>query len=312
MKGLPLMSLSMGSSINIKETISNCGVMLIKNCFTDMDISELDQFTTNVFGPSIDYVGGTSPRQKLGQSVYEATRLPDSYSILLHQEMSYLTQMPMFICFFMKNPANSGGASIIGDMTKVIDLLPTDVWNYFKDQHLRLKRVLFSETSQYFRKDVHKSWQEVFFTKKQDEVERVAAERGWPIRWLAHEALELFQDAHPCTRYHPGLKNEIWCNQLHIFHLACQKLWAIRDGRNKSYSELEHAEKHYIEYLDQMVFEDKSEIDMDMACKVFETVAQSETAIDMQKGDVLILDNLRFGHGRQKFKGPRQLFVTMH
>lgn len=296
----------------INNLLDKDGFVLLEKNENNFRVSNFDRFTKNVLGPSVNYLGGTSPRQQIKPGIYEATRLPENYSILLHQEMSYLNQMPKFICFFLVTPGETGGCSLIGDMTFMDEILSKEVLNYFRNQKLRLKRVLFGEQSKYYLKNIHKSWQEVFLVNKKEKVEEIATKKGWKWRWMEHDALEILQDAHPISRYHHGLKKEVWCNQLHIFTIACQKLWAIKDNRKESFDSLTLCEKEHPEYLDQMVFDDGSSIDEDMAIQVFESIKKIEQTIFLDKGDLLILDNLRYSHGRQAFTGNRQLLVTMH
>src|SRR5262249_39571438 len=58
-----------------------------------------------------DYVGGNSPRTRLGGSVYTSTEYSPSASITLHQELSYEWEVPDLLFFLCGTPAQEGGAT---------------------------------------------------------------------------------------------------------------------------------------------------------------------------------------------------------
>src|SRR4051794_1430544 len=70
------------------------------------------------------YAGGATPRDRLGPNVYEATQVPASVDIKLHQEMAYLKHYPMKIAFYCHRKSATGGETVIGDMRGFMRSLP--------------------------------------------------------------------------------------------------------------------------------------------------------------------------------------------
>ena len=51
------------------------------------------------------YVGGTAPRTELGRGVYTATDLPPDTTVMIHQEMSYLDDVPDYVSLLLPRAA---------------------------------------------------------------------------------------------------------------------------------------------------------------------------------------------------------------
>src|SRR5262245_32199905 len=56
-----------------------------------------------------DYIGGNSPRTRVESHVFTSTEYPKDEKISMHNEASYLPQMPRTILFCCLQPAASGG-----------------------------------------------------------------------------------------------------------------------------------------------------------------------------------------------------------
>ncbi|WP_460200560.1 TauD/TfdA family dioxygenase [Scytonema sp. NUACC21] len=44
---------------------------------------------------------------------------------------------------------------------------------------------------------------------------------------------------------------------------------------------------------------------------IWDAVIAETIVVNWQQGDILFLDNLRFGHGRKPFRGKRQILVSL-
>src|SRR5215211_2833057 len=64
------------------------------------------------------YRGGATPRAQLGPNVYEATQVPATVDIKLHQEIAYLHDYPSKLAFFCNVAPESGGETLIGDVRR--------------------------------------------------------------------------------------------------------------------------------------------------------------------------------------------------
>ncbi|MBT2323907.1 TauD/TfdA family dioxygenase [Variovorax paradoxus] len=260
----------------------------------------------------MDYVGGTSPRKKVTGRILTATEVPGSYSIPLHQEMSYTDGAPCRIAFFCETPASSDGCTTVGDMraiTRAID--PSVVDRFLSHGGLQLRRNLPLPQHVDKRPGVPKSWPEVFNTQDPVEAQSQARARGWRFEWQSDGSMTLWQEIRPALKRHPGTGDEVWFNQVHIFAPAAAMAWAKHDGRLDMADRLERAMRDTPHQLDCFVFADGSDIPDEDALHVYEVLDRLAEPLHWQRGDLLILDNVLTGHGRKSFVGERRVLTAL-
>jgi hypothetical protein len=257
-----------------------------------------------------DYVGGSSPRSTIQGKVMEATRTPPAWSVILHQEMAYVKSPPEIIAFVCVEPAGKGGKSVIGDMRKLEHLVDQVTLKQLTDRGLKLRRTLPCETRINLKPGVKKSWQETFSTTREAEAEVLCRARGWDFEW-SDKDLVLWQDCIAPMRKHPRKTTSIWCNQAHFWGAAAMIEWARIDGREQDASELINARRKSPELLEAMCFGDGEPLPEDLTLELFHTVRGLERDVDLGEGDLLLLDNLQFAHGRRAFSGNRKINVVI-
>ncbi|WP_433607293.1 TauD/TfdA family dioxygenase [Dactylosporangium sp. CA-139114] len=259
-----------------------------------------------------DYVGGTSPRTRLHGRIMTATETPPDWSIPLHQEMAYTSNGPHRIAFLCLEPASGGGGlSLLGDMGAALGALAPDVRAEFEARGLRLRRVLPSRDDPGWKAGVKKSWQEVFDTGDRDEVGRICADRGWDADWIDDTTLRLTQETMAATRVHPVTGRTVWHNQAHFFAPASMIAWAARDGRAADERALRAAYAGEPHLVDNVVFGDGEPVPAERALAISATLAALERGVALERGDVLIVDNILTAHGRSAFRGERRLLVAL-
>lgn len=257
-----------------------------------------------------DYVGGSSPRSAILGKVMEATRTPHDWSVILHQEMAYVKNPPEIIAFVCVEPACKGGESMVGDMRKLEQLVDRATLNQLTDRGLKLRRTLPGEARVNLKPGVKKSWQEAFLTTSMTEVEVLCRSRGWDFEWSGDD-LVLWQDCISPMRRHPRKALDIWCNQAHFWGAAAMIEWARIDGREEDASELAKAQHNNPELLEAMCFGDGEPLPGDLTLELFHTVRSVEQDIALGEGDILLLDNFQYAHGRRAFSGNRTINVII-
>ncbi|MCC2645549.1 MAG: hypothetical protein K0R94_1327, partial [Burkholderiales bacterium] len=94
----------------------------------------------------------------------------------------------------------------------------------------------------------------------------------------------------------------LWFNQAHLFHESAHEP-EIRDYLLTNFKS------------DQMprnaFFGDGSSISEEKLIHIREVYKKAEIAFPWKKGDILILDNLRYSHGRRPFAGERKIVVAI-
>jgi len=259
-----------------------------------------------------DYVGGSSPRTKLNGRIMTATETPPNWSIPLHQEMAYTRSGPHRVAFLCLAPAPVGGLSLLGDMATALEVIPADIRHEFEGRGLRLRRVLPSRESAASKAGVKKNWQEAFDTDDANVVDAIAEERGWDRQWLTGNTLQLTQELMAATHKHPVTGREVWHNQAHFFAPACMIDWAARDHRTDDERELREVLETSPELVDNVVYGDGgTPVPSEMALAVAHSLRSLERGFALERGDILIVDNILMAHGRSPFSGERRLLVAL-
>lgn len=150
-----------------------------------------------------NYVGGSSPRTRLGARVFTATDLPGTYIVALHQEMAYLPVYPAVLAFYCATPADEGGATTLASARSVTSRIDPDVLKRFDAGGVSVTRVLPPDGSIHLASGVSKSWQAVFATAERDVAASTCTLRGWDCDWLSNGALRVNHGHLPAMRVHP-------------------------------------------------------------------------------------------------------------
>ena len=295
----------------IKKNLLEHGYIVLRN-FTPCIEEQVFEATLNTIGLKLrDYIGGTSPRNVLKGKIMEATHTPENWSIILHQEMAYITDMPAVIAFCCQSPAfNNGGVSLIGDMRLATSLIPSVIKDEFRDRGLCLRRMLPSKEHLHLKPGIKKCWEETLNTSKRSEAEFICKNLGWNFEWNS-KGLTLWQEILPPERTHSLTGESIWCNQAHFFNRATMIAWAERDGRINDVKAFKKARIDNSETLEAVCFGDGAPIPDYIALELFRIMAGIEQQVALSEGDIIVLDNLISSHGRTMFSGKRKLTVGL-
>jgi alpha-ketoglutarate-dependent taurine dioxygenase len=242
-----------------------------------------------------EYVGGNSPRSRIGADVYTSTEYPPSEAISLHNEMSYLPNWPQRLFFFSAVPSPSGGQTSLAHARDVLSGFPSELVTKFRDKQLNYIRN--------FKPDVPlgKSWQDTYLTHDRDELETILTEQGSTGHWSDDGALRVSTHCVALTE-HPQTGEEVWFNQAEQWHPSA--LHADLRNMLEGMVGPEHL-PHDCE------FGDGEAIDEDSLRQVRSVLHSSKLLFDWQQGDLLVIDNLLMMHGREPFKGQRQILVYL-
>jgi alpha-ketoglutarate-dependent taurine dioxygenase len=270
----------------------SCGAVLLRG-FDVRSVGDCDAFLRAWGGQRMDYVHGSTPRSELHDKIFTSTEYPSTEEIPLHNENSYQARWPLQIMLCCITPSESGGQTPIANMSEVGRLIPSALWSELKEKGVQYVRN--------YHPNIGVQWQDAFRVSTADAVTAICRERGIVAEWLPGGVLHTRYVAQG-TATHPLRGEEVLFNQAHLFHVSAlgeevaqaaldcygpellPRNTYVGDGRAFSTSELDALRAAY------------------RSC---------EQAFSWCPGDILVLDNMRFAHGRRPYTGHRKVVVAL-
>ena len=244
------------------------------------------------------YVGGDSPRDRVGDHVYTSTEFPPSLEIGLHNELSYTHAWPERLLFCCLVPAKRGGETHIADGRRVLAALDAEVRDRFSNLGVTYRQHLRDEAVP----GPGKSWQESFETSDRAEVENVCRDQDMEVQWTERGLRTSLQN--PAVLTHAITGETCWFNQADLWHATFDTVKAQESVAEDDAPGAEPLGCH-------ACYGDGSEIPIADLEAVRSAYARAEAAFPWHAGDVLVLDNVLAMHGRKPFEGERRVLVAM-
>ena len=265
--------------------------------FRGFPINDIEAFQRLVratsAGEPLEYRDRSTPRPKVGDGVYVSTVYPAERTIAQHNEGTYWTRFPKKIYFGALQVAESGGETPIADVRRVLEHLPASARERFADSE-----VLYVRN---YNDGLGLPWQEVFQTESRAEVEAYCRSNDIEWEWKGGDRLRTRQ-RRPAVRQHPETGESIWFNHAAFFHVSSLE----PEMRRTLLADLGEEGLPYNTY-----YGDGSAIEPEVVEAIREAYRRETLVFPWQTGDVLLLDNLCFTHGRRPYRGERQVVVAM-
>jgi len=245
-------------------------------------------------GGPLNYSEPSTPRTQLAQNIYSSTEYPRDQEIAQHNEHSYSANWAKKIFFYCEKPASTGGHTPISDSSAVYDLIPPAIIANFKNKG----GIMYVRN---FTSEMDIRWQDFFVTSDRKEVEEYCKKRNMSFEWRGNNNLRVSYTAQVALKDNLFNK-DIWFNQAHLFHYSNLK--------PEIYSYL--IELYGIENLPRNTyFKDNSEIEIASLNEIRSAYNKAMFKFNWEKGDLLFMDNVRYGHGRTSYTGERSVIVAM-
>ncbi|MEP6870052.1 MAG: TauD/TfdA family dioxygenase [Novosphingobium sp.] len=250
-----------------------------------------------------NYQGGAAARRSLDKGVYEATQRTGDQTIYIHQEMFYVRDYPPRIAFFARKVAEKGGETLIADMAKVTRNLPLPIRKKLEEQGVLVIRNFAAPTQSKVETRLmdRRGWDFAFYTDSQAEVDEVCRHRGMEPHWHDDGSLTVFSRL-PAFVVHPATGKEFYRTALHT------------NARTKADREKNEEAKQLLasqKIPSAMVLGNGEPLSPEEELALAEVVDDATIYWKWQQGDVMIVDNLQIGHGRNPFEGERATDLQM-
>ncbi|NHN25924.1 TauD/TfdA family dioxygenase [Flavobacterium jejuense] len=277
---------------NIENFIATEGALLIRG-LSISDGEEFGQTLKLLFGEDlVNYTYRSTPRRKLSESnVYSATEYHASETIPQHNENAYSNSWPMRIGFLCMTPATKMGNTPISDSRVAYQEIPSEIREEFERKKIMYVRN-YSE--------IDLPWEEVFQTDDKRMVEQFCKENSLEFEWTSNGLRT--KQTNQATLLHPTTNEKLWFNQAHLFHSSSL-------GKEVEESLIDLVGEDFLPR--NTFFGDGTPIDresLDIIRTVFEN---TKFSFNWEKGDLLLLDNMLYTHGRQPYEGDRKILVGM-
>lgn len=268
------------------------GVLLLRG----LNVISSGQFATiaaSLFGDTlVAYTNRSTPRTELKGNVYTSTEYPKEESIPQHNENAYSHEWPMKVAFLCLVAAAEGGATPIADSRVVYRRIPAEIREKFERKGVRYVRHYSS---------VGLPWQEVFQADTREQVDAYCQRNAIGHAWLDDGLLRTEQVC-PASARHPHSGEMVWFNQAHLFHVSShteenrqalmQTFGEARLPRHAFYGDGEALEPEVLDTIRAIYEEEK-------------------IAFPWHNGDLMLLDNMLYSHGRDPYDGARKVLVAM-
>lgn len=241
----------------------------------------------------LDYRERSTQRKKTANHVYSSTEYPADKTIANHSENAFQNIVPGKILFHAQKIACRGGETPFADNRRILALLGDELLAPFRRHGIRYLR--------HFDGGFDLSWQEAFQSSDRAEVEAYCRAQDIDFEWLSPTHLHTSQ-RRDAIRRHPVTGEEVWFNQLHLFHMTNLDA-PVRQALLASLGR-ERLPRH-------AVYGDGSEIPDRIVDRIRSAYLDAELVFPWQRGDVLIADNILISHGRKPFSGERAVRVAL-
>ncbi|XP_078657366.1 dapdiamide synthesis protein DdaC-like [Branchiostoma floridae x Branchiostoma belcheri] len=241
------------------------------------------------------YKGGGGIRHRLAEAVDTASDEPPELCIEPHHELAYTNHYPEKIMFFCIDPPppGTGGETVLADARDILSRLDKDVVEKFRRLGVMYTHYLPSRGP-----GIYNSWQATFQSEVKSEVEEHLKAHNIHWKWEDDGAMRNWTVLPALYKYRGDW---VWFTVPHAENSSYMKntpYWADKDLPHHMYPQ-------------HTYYGDGTDIEQDVLQHIRDTIWQVAAGFQLQKGDLLVLNNIYCQHARLGFTGKRKLAVAL-
>lgn len=292
LQGAKIVDWAQSNQEQIERLVRSNGAILIRG-LKFVGSQQFGTVLSTLFGSELlQYTYRSTPRTELRGNVYTATEYHPDQIIPQHNENSYSNRWAMRIGFLCTVPAEVGGATPICDSRGIYRDIPDHIRERFEAQGVMYVR-------NYSEIDI--PWTEVFQTDQREDVERFCEANALTWEWLGDKNLRTRQ-INQASASHPDTGDKVWFNQAHLFHVTNLEP-EIRESL-LSVMKMEDLPRN-------TYYGNGDPIEPETLQAIRDIYVRRAISFQWQRNDLLLLDNMLFSHGRERYAGNRQVLVGM-
>ncbi len=264
--------------------------------FKGLPIRSRDDFSIFTGGLGLtphDYTGGNSIRDKQPDNVNVASFEPPEITLSPHNEMAYMPGGPTYIMFYCHEAAEVGGEVPINDNRRTPAELGPAIVEEARERDIRYYRWYPEENTEQVI-----GWKQSLGVTNKYEAEVYLATHNINFKWGPNGSMTTWHRA-PVFQNYKG--QEVWFNQMSEMH--------------SSYWEDNEVYWDYGLKADEIqgntTFGDGEPIPKETILQIRGAIWRTTEVLKMEPGDVILLNNHLFQHGRMHYCGSRKHFVYL-
>ncbi len=277
---------------NYKHELNNLilqyGAILLRG-FEIGSAQKFNKLFSTICGEAMEYKNRTSPRDRVHDNVYTSTSHPSDQIIHMHTENSYSNAYNRIITFYCLIPPTEGGETPIADETKLLASLKESTVEKFREKGIRYVRNTIP--------GIGLDWKTIYQTDDIEEVNKKIRSLGHEFAWIGEDHLRVTWNL-PAFQQHPITGEEMWFNHMYFGHKS-QYNPAI----------LEFFPEENLPFT--TYYGDGSNIEEEVIQEFRKFYDEHSIVFKWQRDDFLLLDNMKYSHGRKSFKGDRTILTAM-
>ncbi len=250
------------------------------------DLAAMRRLARLVIDAEMHYEGGANPRANIAPNIYEVGA-PLTAWLHYHHEMAYIGQSTRMLGFLCHSTVAGKGDTFVSDNVQATDaLLASAFGQKLKDLGLCYHRDLTDREAFVDREEigVYNHWQRSMRTEDPQEAEAKARSLGLEVEWGPERLLKTRYYVSAFEYYPPLDRNLLYAS------IADDGMWF------DSWPRVMHLP--YDQRPLRLTFGDGSEMTREEKAEFVEVYDRFGMPIPWQAGDVAVICNYRFAHGR--------------
>jgi|GEM_PF-735544 len=281
--------------------------------FDIADTAEFEDLLTVHLGFDLAaaYTGGASPRRLVSKKAFSSTEAPNEYILSFHTEMSYLQERPRHVAFFCKQPAPKYSETPLFDCAEIFERLPVKMQQRLEAEGVSYNRRFHSKVQP---NNVRRTWMDSFGVETKEELEVIMKKADLEHNWIGGGILEVKVNM-PAVLIDPTTGKK-------VLSLALFNKWALHHSLKRFGHRYAWWKKLIVDWYVVYAYCKKDAVFVtgygngDTFTREETGIIQnaafdSATLFEWQKDDIVLIDNIRTGHGRLNVEQPRAIAAAL-